>query len=216
MSRGERARADILDAAERLIAERGAQVPLREIAVAAGQRNNSAVNYHFRNRHELIHAVVERRLAPMERERAEMLATLGNGARRDGGARRDVDALLRVLVLPLTTVDSPCYARFLQAAALYLPTDLDGTQGTVWPRVLNELARAIPTSDAAAKRGRIAAVGTAMFALLAEWERKAHSETGSRDFPEDDFPEDLVVMLAAMLTAPVRVHGEAAGSPTAG
>ncbi len=63
VNRGERARSDILDAAERLIAERGIQVPLRDIAVAAGQRNNSAVNYHFRNRQDLIDAIVRRRLS---------------------------------------------------------------------------------------------------------------------------------------------------------
>ena len=40
----------IIVAAERLIAERGIDVPLRDIAVAADQRNNSAVQYHFGSR----------------------------------------------------------------------------------------------------------------------------------------------------------------------
>lgn len=192
MSRGEQAKADILDAAERLIAERGVQVPLREIAVAAGQRNNSAVNYHFRNRQELINAVVRRRLEPMERRRTDMLAALGTTD------QADVNALLRILVLPLTAVDSDYYARFLQAAMLYLPTELDGTQGAAWPRVLNELARAVPASGGSAKRRRLGAVATAMFALLAEWERESRAGTTPADFPED-----IVVMLGAMLTAPV-------------
>ena len=64
---------ELLDAAERLIAEHGFEVPLREIAVAAGQRNNSAVNYYFRTRQDLIDAVVARRLVPMEAERQAML-----------------------------------------------------------------------------------------------------------------------------------------------
>ncbi|MGW0181240.1 TetR/AcrR family transcriptional regulator [Nocardia sp. NPDC003345] len=198
MSRGEQAKADILDAAERLIAERGVQVPLREIAVAAGQRNNSAVNYHFRNRQELINAVVRRRLEPMERRRTEMLAALGSAE------HADVNALLRILVLPLTAVDSDYYARFLQAAMLYLPTELDGTQGAAWPRVLNELARAVPASGRTAKRRRMGAVATAMFALLAEWER----ETCAGTIPAD-FPEEIVVLLGAMLTAPVPDRTEA-------
>ncbi|MEU4312208.1 TetR family transcriptional regulator [Nocardia sp. NPDC024068] len=199
MGRGEQARSDILDAAEQLIAERGVRVPLREIAIAAGQRNNSAVNYYFHNRRELIRAVVARRLDPMERERAEMLAALDD--------IHDVESMLRILVQPLTTVDSDYYTRFLQAAALYLPTDLDGTQGTVWPRVLEELARAIPTTDPAAKRRRIGAVGTAMFALLAEWERTSRS-----DATAVNFPEEIVTMLGAMLTAPVH-PAAAAGEP---
>ena len=65
MDRGTRSKDALLDAAERLIAEHGFEVPLRDIAKAAGQRNNSAVNYHFRSRQDLVDAVVARRLLPM-------------------------------------------------------------------------------------------------------------------------------------------------------
>ncbi|MCX2715401.1 TetR family transcriptional regulator [Mycolicibacterium sp. J2] len=186
MTRGEQARIAILDAAEQLIAARGAQVPLRDIALAAGQRNNSAVNYYFSNRQELIDAVVRRRLAPMERQRRLMLDALGPDT--------DVHALLRVLVLPLTAVESDCYASFLRACAVYLPTDTDGAQDSAWGAVLNRLARAVPTTDPSARRRRIAALGTTMFALLAERERSAESVGGV---------DEIITMLAGMLTAPV-------------
>ncbi|MGZ5394053.1 MAG: TetR family transcriptional regulator [Mycobacterium sp.] len=191
MNRGERARSDILDAAERLIAERGIQVPLRDIAVAAGQRNNSAVNYHFRNRQDLIDAIVRRRLEPMEQERAQMVQAL------DDDARDDVRAWLRIMVLPLTTVGSPYYARFLQAASLHLRADVDESQGSVWPQVLERLAHAIPTDDRHARRRRVKAIATTMFALLAERERSAQagSDAGSA--------EEIIAMLAAVLTAPM-------------
>ena len=190
MGRGEQARTAILDAAERLIAERGPQVPLRDIALAAGQRNNSAVNYYFRNRQDLIDAIVRRRLEPMERERTQMFAAL------DADAVADVHELLRVLVLPFTTVDSDYYARFLQAALRQLPTD--SASGSVWRDVLDRLAHAIPTIDRLARHRRVAAIGTAMFALLAERERASHSAgTGVGDAHE------IVTMLAAMLTAPL-------------
>ena len=192
MNRGERARSDILDAAERLIAERGIQVPLRDIAVAAGQRNNSAVNYHFRNRQDLIDAVVRRRLEPMERGRAQMVEAL------DEDARDDVSAWLRIMVLPLTTVGSSYYARFLQAASLHLRTDVDQSQGSVWPQVLDRLAHAIiPARDREARRRRVKAIATTMFALLAERERAAQAgdDVGSS--------EEIIAMLAAVLTAPI-------------
>ncbi len=189
MKRGQEARATILDAAEHLIAQRGAQVPLRDIAVAAGQRNNSAVNYHFGNREELIEAVVQRRLEPMERERRLMLDAL------DPATAPDAHTLLRVLVLPLTTVDSDCYAQFLRAAAVYLPTDTDHAGGSAWGEVLDRLARAIPAADPSVRRRRLAALGTTMFALLAERERSSNSVGGV---------EEIISMLAAMLTAPVR------------
>jgi AcrR family transcriptional regulator len=185
--RGEQARIAILDAAEQLIAERGLQVPLRDIALAAGQRNNSAVNYYFRNRQELVDAIVRRRLDPMELERAEMFAAVDTD---------DVHELLRALVVPFTTVDSDYYARFLQAAALHLPTD--SARGSAWRAVLDRLARAIPTSDRAARHRRLAAIGTTMFGLLAERERMAHT-----DGAEIGDPYEIVTMLAAMLTAPV-------------
>ncbi len=193
VNRGERARCDILDAAERLIAERGIQVPLRDIAVAAGQRNNSAVNYHFRNRQDLIDAVVKRRLEPMERERAQMVVALGDDA------RDDVSAWLRIMVLPLTTVGSPYYARFLQAASLHLRTDVDEAQGSVWPQVLDRLAHAIPARDRDARRRRVKAIATTMFALLAERERAAQAgdDVGST--------EEIIALLAAALTAPLPV-----------
>jgi AcrR family transcriptional regulator len=192
MSRGERARRDILVAAERLIAEQGVQVPLRDIALAAGQRNNSAVNYYFRNRQELIDAIVRRRLEPMEHERRLMLDSV------DDVAHHDVDVLLRVMVLPLLSVDSAYYARFLQAAALYLRTDADQTPDSVWPRVMEGLARAVPTSDHAARHRRVGAVATAMFALLADHERRVQTDPRTAGKAEE-----IVAMLAAMLTAPV-------------
>lgn len=188
MRRGEQARIAILDAAEQLIAERGLQVPLRDIALAAGQRNNSAVNYYFRNRQELIDAIVRRRLEPMEVEREQMLA--------DAGPDADVPDLLRVLVLPFTTVDGDYYARFLQVAMLQLPTG--SASGSAWRDVLDRLAHAIPTDDRRARRRRVAAVGTAMFALLAEWERTSHIAGNAAGDPAE-----MVTMLAAMLTAPL-------------
>jgi len=192
VGRGEQARNDILDAAERLIAEHGVQVPLRDIALAAGQRNNSAVNYYFHNRQELIDAVVRRRLEPMEDQRRLML----DGAAP--AARSNVETLLRVMVLPPLAVDSAYYARFLQAAALHLSADPDQTHGSVWPVVMDALARAVPTTDRNARSRRVAAVATAMFALLAEHERRSQEASGTAGSAEE-----IIAMLAAMLSAPM-------------
>lgn len=186
------ARNELLDAAERLIAERGVQVPLRDIAVAAGQRNNSAVNYHFRGRSELIAAVVARRLEPMERERALMWDRL------DDEARSDVSTLLQIMVQPLIEVDSRHYARFLQAASVQLPGEINRSQGEIWPQILEGLARAIPTADPSARRRRVNAIGATMFALLAERERDLD---GEGDVVSS--PAEIVAVLAAVLTAPV-------------
>jgi AcrR family transcriptional regulator len=54
------ARTAMVDAAERLMAERGiAAVSLREVQDAAEQRNKSAAHYHFGSREGLIRAIIE-------------------------------------------------------------------------------------------------------------------------------------------------------------
>ena len=69
----------ILDEAERLFAQRGvAGVSLREIALAASQRNNGAVQYHFGDKDGLVRAVFARRAAPIDRRRVELLNLLSS------------------------------------------------------------------------------------------------------------------------------------------
>src|ERR1700712_3406400 len=179
VDRGSRSKDALLDAAERLIAERGFEVPLRDIAQAAGQRNNSAVNYHFHSRQDLLDAVVARRLLPMARERERMLHDLANDA------SADVPALMRILVLPLLRLESTHYARFLQVVGPRLRTEPHDSAETAWPRVLDALSHAVPGGDRRTRHRRVAAVATAMFALAAEHER------ATQDGAEPGDPEEI-------------------------
>lgn len=71
----------ILDAAERLFADQGiGSTSLRNITSAA-KVNLAAVHYHFGSKDELLDAVYERRLVPMNAERLRRLEAL----RVDGG-----------------------------------------------------------------------------------------------------------------------------------
>jgi AcrR family transcriptional regulator len=76
-----------MDTAERLYAEQGfANVSIRMIGEAAGQRNKSAVQYHFSTRDELIQAMLARHSAAIERYRVPMVAALaasGEVSRRE-------------------------------------------------------------------------------------------------------------------------------------
>jgi AcrR family transcriptional regulator len=95
--RGEATRQLILVAAERLFAEHGiAAVPLRDIGVAAGQRNHAAVQYHFGDRHEVVKAITEFRGAESEASRAHLVADLALGA-----AEPAVVDIVRAFVQPL-------------------------------------------------------------------------------------------------------------------
>ena len=89
-------RAAILDAAERLYADRGfADVTLRDI-VAAANVNLAAVNYHFGSKDELIAELFVSRSLATNRERLNELKS----AEAAGGGRAPIDAILRALVGP--------------------------------------------------------------------------------------------------------------------
>ncbi len=92
----DRTRALILDAAERLYAERGfGDVTLRDIVAAAGV-NLAAVNYHFGSKDELIAELFVTRGTATNRER---LAELKE-AETAGGGHADVKAILHALIGP--------------------------------------------------------------------------------------------------------------------
>lgn len=89
----------LLDAAERLMAERGSDgVSMREISVGAGQGNNNAAQYHFRSREGIIEAVLDRRMGPIDERRAAMIATLRPDA--------TLEDLVRTVVVPLAEASS--------------------------------------------------------------------------------------------------------------
>jgi AcrR family transcriptional regulator len=92
----DRTRASILEAAERLYADRGfSDVTLRDIVAAAGV-NLAAVNYHFGSKDELIAELFVTRSIATNRERLNEL----KAAEAAGGGRADIDAILRALVGP--------------------------------------------------------------------------------------------------------------------
>jgi AcrR family transcriptional regulator len=89
-------RGAILNAAERLYADRGfADVTLRDI-VAAADVNLAAVNYHFGSKDELIAELFVSRSLATNRERLNEL----KAAEAQGNGRADIDAILRALVGP--------------------------------------------------------------------------------------------------------------------
>ena len=62
----------ILTTAESLFAERGIDaVSTRQISLAAGQRNNYALQYHFGDRDTLIAAILAARAVPINSRRLE-------------------------------------------------------------------------------------------------------------------------------------------------
>ncbi len=111
--RGDRTRRTMIDAAERLIAERGlAALSLREVAVEAGQRNHSAVQYHFGSRDSLVEAIFDARATPIDAAREVLLAELtAEGA--VGDLARLCDVAVRPLAEAVAAEPVGWYGRFL-------------------------------------------------------------------------------------------------------
>ena len=67
----------IIDTAERLFSERGVEsTSLLEIAKAAGQKNRSALQYHFTNKEGLLEAVLDKHASKIAEARNLMLDKL--------------------------------------------------------------------------------------------------------------------------------------------
>ena len=113
----------IIRAAERLMAERGIEgVDLKEIQIAAGQRNRSAINYHFGDRTGLVAAIAAKHRTAINEERNRLLDRLE--ASRDRSIRPLVDAGIRPLAALLADPSGRDYTIIAAEA-----TARAGTQG---------------------------------------------------------------------------------------
>ncbi len=200
----------LIETAERLFAERGVHgVSLREIGAEAGQRNTGAVRYHFGSKEQLVNAVFEYRMVPINARREATLAELDAAGRGDE-LRGLVGAFLYPLAQMLGERGRPSwYLRFCIHAA-YLegtpPTDLSGqpwTSGvaTVQTRLLRLLAAAgVPE---ALRDERWALFSGHLTHALADRELLLQHAPQRVRTPRGAFLADLVDTSVALVAAPV-------------
>jgi len=105
-------KAALVRAAESLFAEKGlGGVSVRDITLAAGARNQSALHYHFGGMEELIREIFAQRFRKIERARMQRLAAID-----EVGKSHDILALMEVNVGPLFEAcleeSGRLYARF--------------------------------------------------------------------------------------------------------
>jgi AcrR family transcriptional regulator len=96
-------RARIVGVAERLFADHGIDATtLAGINKAAGQRNRSAVQYHFGNKEGVIHAILDKHTPLIEQRRNAMLDAI------ESSGRPKLRDLVEALVLPVAdALDDP-------------------------------------------------------------------------------------------------------------
>lgn len=194
----------LLDAAERLMAERGVHaVSLREITAAAAQRNASSVQYHFGNRSGLIAAIVARHMQRIDTDRNALLDQL----EADGhtGPHDVVEALVRPLATSLGTASGRCYLRIVDEllehpASVDLDAALHGLNRSLERagRLLGQTLGALPPPVRAARRELCT---TFLLRALATRARQIDQGTRTR-MTDDGFAANLIDVLAAGLVAP--------------
>ena len=88
----------ILDTAERLFAEHGFEATSLRAITAAASVNLAAVNYHFQTKDSLVHAVIRRRMAPLNARRLELLDQY---EKTNSAGPAGLDKIIEAFLLPL-------------------------------------------------------------------------------------------------------------------
>jgi AcrR family transcriptional regulator len=196
-------RETLLRTAQQMFARDGIhQVPLKRIVETAGQRNASALHYHFGGRDGLLVAITERHDGAIEDERAELLAELARAGKLD-----DLRALVEALVIPfahkLSTPDGREYLRIVeQLVGLFDLWDVDVAGGpTGAQQVLLHIQSRLDALPAPVRHERV----TILLALVSEtlaMRARALDDGPAPALDHDAFVANLVDMAVGALSAP--------------
>lgn len=194
-------RSRLLAEAERLFAEEGIwRVRVQDIVAAAGQRNSSALSYHFGSRREVLDAILREHGEPIDKERGEVWA-----ARDDDCAPALIEALIQPLTRRLATSSGRCYLRIVaQLSAEFSRWDFDPTHVLANLNAILRLLRDQASADDRAQRDeRVLGMIQLMIASLAE---RARSIEAGDALATDahEYAANLVDMLTGIIEAPAR------------
>jgi len=198
----------ILDVAEREFSRHGLEkVSLRELSTASGQRNVSAVSYHFGSREGLLGALLSRRIAQINKmrvQRLQLLARLGKA----GDPHAVVGESFRVL--GDTVRHEPWGADFVRVLAqVLLHPELDFhalvpdelTEG--YRLSLTLVQPALPQLAAATLQDRLALAYHHSTYALAMWLHTHGPVSPDNEAAYDAFLSDTVDFLVGGVTAPI-------------
>lgn len=201
----------LLDAAERLFAERGIDsVSIREIVRASGQGNLSAAHYHFGSRDALVAALVDRRMRSINALRHCRLDELAQNGRAG-----DVQAIIHTTVGVLAEVVKsqpwgPDYVCITAAANFNARMRLNRL---VDPQCVSGLLRCVemvrvlmPHLPAQVFRERMRIVNNETAYSIARWVQAHGPVTTANSRRFDAMVRNLADFLAAGVVAP---HGAA-------
>lgn len=203
-SRGETTKQALMRAAEKLIAEKGIEnVSIRDIVQSAGQKNESALQYHFSNLKGLITALHSSRDAQVQARRAALLTRLNND--NSNPSLRDICKLMVAPVFELARAN-PDYRRYVKAfghevtaadvSALKI-INRKGGESALQTGLL--LRKALPHLDDTAYQRRM---DGALRFVSASMVHHARQKNAFRGDHAELFFYSLIDALAGMLSAP--------------
>ena len=211
-------REKLLRAAEHLFARHGLDVPIRDIHALAGQRNASALHYHFGGKRELVLAILENH-APSDSELAAIRADL---SARVHEPRSVVEAIVRRFCAQLATPEDRDFIRLSFQITIRAPVrrnllidELEHPWDTTLAAETALIRASLPHLPDDVVRER--AVAGLQFVLMqvAERARIIDDEDDTQLLDDEGFVTNLIDMTTAALTAPVSTATTAAAAPTA-
>jgi len=207
-------REHILCVAERLFAEDGIdQISLRQITQAAGQKNASAIHYHFGSKDALVDAIYDLRMGAINLRRADMFAAL-----QSQGKTEDLYALVDAVVQPLAECllmsDPPNYyvqfaARAMEHPRYYKMAWKRGKAGRAFAQLFDAIEHALPDLPPEVFSQRFGMTLRQVFGELSV-HHQTHLSGRSRGKANTAlFVSNLVDSMTAALAAPMSVRTRA-------
>jgi len=208
-----RTKTRLLDEAERLFAAKGMEAcSIRDIVSAAGA-NLGAVTYHFGSKRGLIHAVIDRRLRPLNEERLRRLEAAEAAA---GGGGPRLEEILTAAIEPTIRLlrQKPHFMRIV--GRLFTSPQLSikrpGEATALVRRFMRAIAAAVPGVPPEELAWRMQFLRGAMIYTwtgMKQWARMTGLRTPIEN--EGAIVDRLVRFGAAGFRAPLREQGRQTG-----
>lgn len=213
----------LIAAAEKLFAERGIDaVSLNEVQRAAGQKNKSALQYHFGTKERLLEAIIDKHVPGIALRRHAWLDDI------EASGRCEVRDLMKALVVPVfEKLDDADGGRAY--LAIYAQLIGNPNTSTLWnsairtnrgaDRLMRMLARSCPELPQAVRMPRYLLVTELLFHSISDYGRLTANDP-RLDAPaaRDLFLANLIDVLTAIAMASVSpetaalVAGQASGT----
>lgn len=199
----------IVTAAERLFAIHGIDgVTLQQILKGAGQRNSSAMHYHFGSREALIEAILLWRVTKFDAHRNIMIDELLKEGRGD-----DIRGILSTGIIPFTrpiaeSTQPSFYNRFLleihRSSTVSFNELIAGKAGRGIQRMSNLLLAQLTDFPKELRKPRIATIESMIIFAVADIEAvRERRMSENRKFDFNRAVENVIDMVSAAFIAPV-------------